>query len=271
MMLIDTHCHIHEADYPLDRNEVLEAARAAGVEKIICIGTDIQSSRDAVDFANKNKGVFATIGLHPHDAKTIAGTVLVSELDAILAGTVPAKKMVPASSVLAKKIVGIGEIGLDYYYNHSPREAQIEALNVQIELALRHNLPINFHVREAFDDFWPIFNNFGGKIRGVLHSFTDNVANMEKALARGLFIGVNGIATFNKDDALTKVHQTLPLNRMLLETDAPFLAPPPFRSKTNQPAFIPKIVEFLAELRGETYEQIAIQTTKNATELFLLN
>jgi len=258
-MLVETHCHIHEADYPLDREEVLVAARGAGVQKIICVGTDIQSSKDAVEFAAGHDDVFAIIGLHPHDAKTISQTILTKNLETILARNDPAKK----------KVVGVGEIGLDYFYNHSPRERQIEALNVQIELALGHNLPINFHVREAFDDFWPVFDNFRD-IRGVLHCYTDSVANMTRALERGLFIGVNGIATFNKEPELLAVHKTLPLDRMLLETDAPFLAPVPFRGKTNQPAFIPKIVEFLADLRGETYEEIAKITTKNAEKLFCL-
>jgi len=255
--LIDTHCHIHETDYPLDCGEVLAAAGAAGVEKIICVGTDLQSSRDAVEFAVMHENVFATIGIHPHEAeKTLAGLGPAKELDAILAG-----------AFLAKKIVGVGEIGLDYYYNHSPRETQIKMLNQQIELALKHDLPINFHVREAFDDFWSIFDSFHG-VRGVLHSYTDNLANMEKALTRGLYIGINGIATFNKEPNLLAVHKELPLDRMLLETDAPWLTPVPFRGHTNQPSYIPKIVEFLAQLRGETYDEIAESTTANAEKLF---
>jgi TatD DNase family protein len=257
MMLVDTHCHIHESDFPLDRGETLAAARAAGVEKLICVGTDLKSSRDAVEFANEHDNVFATLGVHPHEAKTTASSELAKELDAILART-----------ELIEKVVGIGEIGLDYFYNHSPREMQIEMLNQQIELALKHDLPIAFHVRDAFVDFWPIFDNFGDKIRGVVHSFTDDVANMEKALARGLFVGVNGIATFNKKPSLLTVHRELPLDRMLLETDAPFLAPMPFRGQPNQPAYVPKIVEFLAELRSETYDEIAGATTRNAEILF---
>ncbi|MDR1969742.1 MAG: TatD family hydrolase, partial [Candidatus Nomurabacteria bacterium] len=238
---------------PLDPGEVLEAAKVAGVNKIICVGTDMQSSRDAVKFVTTHDNVFATLGVHPHEAKH---------------GINGLKELLARPGLAKGKIVGIGEIGLDYYYNHSPKKIQIEILNQQIELAIKHNLPISFHVREAFDDFWPIFDNFGGKLRGVLHSFTDNASNMKKGLARGLFIGINGIATFNKDSALMEVHQTLPLDRMLLETDAPFLAPPPFRSKVNQPSYIPKIVDFLVKLRGETYEQIAAQTTANAEKLF---
>jgi TatD DNase family protein len=255
--LVDTHCHIHEADYPLDAEEVLAAARAANVDKLIVVGTDITSSRAAAEFASNHDNVWAIIGVHPHEAKTIAGPGLAKELNAVL-----------ASPVHAKKIVGIGEIGLDYYYNHSPRATQIEALNQQIELAVQHNLPISFHVREAFSDFWPIYDNFGGQIRGVLHSYTDDAANMKKALSRGLFIGVNGIATFNKNPEQEEVYAQIPLGSLLLETDAPWLTPVPFRGQPNQPAFIPKIVEFLAELRGETYDKIANQTTESAEKLF---
>ncbi|MCL2174376.1 TatD family hydrolase [Candidatus Saccharibacteria bacterium] len=287
MILIDTHCHIHESDFPLDRSETLAAAQAAGVEKIICVGTNMTSSRDVVNFAKnhnchpersegslRNTGdsssttqndkvhIFAIIGIHPHEAQnsladSFAGPGPAKELESILAGPGP-----------AKEIVGVGEIGLDYFYEYSPREAQIEILNQQIELALKYDLPINFHVRDAFDDFWPIFDGFGGKIRGVLHSYTDNIANMEKALTRGLFIGVNGIATFNREPDLLAVHKKLPLDRMLLETDAPYLAPVPFRGRPNQPSYIPKIVEFLSELRGETPARIAKQTTANAEKLF---
>ncbi len=252
MNLIDTHCHIHESDYPLDREEVLTASTEAGVTKIICVGTSLESSREAIEFASRHDDVFATIGVHPHEAKD---------------GIKGLAELITAGPGLMNKVVGVGEIGLDYYYNHSPREVQIKALNQQIELALKHDLPISFHVRDAFDDFWSIFDNFHD-IKGVLHSYTDNTANLEKALSRGLFIGVNGIATFNKNPEQRAMYKAIPLESMLLETDAPFLSPVPFRGKPNQSTFIPKIVDFLTELRGETYDEIAATTTKNAEKLF---
>ena len=247
MTLVDTHCHIHEADYPLDREQTLQAAIEAGVTKVLVVGTDMKSSVDAVKFAREHENVWAIVGVHPHEAK--------HGIDGL------------AELATEPKVVGIGEIGLDYYYNHSPREMQIEILNQQLEIALKHNLPISFHVREAFDDFWPIFDNFHG-IRGVLHSFTDSISNMGKGLERGLLIGVNGIATFNKDLEQAKMYKSIPLERMVLETDAPFLAPKPYRGKTNQPAFVRNIAEFLASDRGDDLNEIAISTTKNAETTF---
>ena len=197
-MLIDTHCHIHESSYPLDAIEVLKRAREAGVEKLICVGTNEQSSFEAVAFATTHNNVFASIGVHPHDTKD--GWSNLTD-----------------SVKLDDKVVAIGEIGLDYFYNHSTREVQIDALQAQIELALKHDLPIIFHVREAFDDFWPIFDNFRG-IRGELHSFTDTQNSLEAGLKRGLYVGVNGISTFTKDEAQRSLFHTIPLDRLRLET-----------------------------------------------------
>ena len=247
MTLVDTHCHIQEADYPLDREQTLQAAIEAGVTKVLVVGTDMKSSVDAVKFAREHENVWAIVGVHPHETK--------HGIDGL------------AELATEPKVVGIGEIGLDYYYNHSPREMQIEILNQQLEIALKRNLPISFHVREAFDDFWPIFDNFHG-IRGVLHSFTDSISNMGKGLERGLLIGVNGIATFNKDLEQAKMYKSIPLERMVLETDAPFLAPKPYRGKTNQPAFVHNIAEFLASDRGDDLNGIAASTTKNAETTF---
>jgi TatD DNase family protein len=177
-MFVDTHCHIHEVGYELDIAEVLKRAHDNGVNQLLCVGTNIASSRQAIRFAKEHSEAFATIGVHPHDTKD--GW---EELEAI---------------IKTGKVVAVGEIGLDYYYNHSPREVQIKALEWQIDLALKNNLPIIFHVRDAFEDFWRILDNFHG-IRGELHSFTDNQANLEEGLTRGLFIGVNGISTFTND------------------------------------------------------------------------
>lgn len=247
-MLIDTHCHIHEAEYPLDQDETLQKARAAGVEKLICVGTSEQSSREAVEFAGHRDGVFASIGVHPHDTK--------DGWEGLFA-------------LNGKKIVAVGEIGLDYFYTHSPRQTQIQALEAQIDLALGRNLPIIFHVREAFDDFWPLFDNFHG-IRGELHSFTDTKANMEEGLKRGLLIGVNGISTFTKDKTQQEMFASLPIEHMLFETDAPFLTPAPFRGKVNEPAFVKNVAEYHAKLRGISVEEISAATTTNATALFAL-
>lgn len=247
-MLIDTHCHIHEDNYPLDREAVLDVARASDVSKVLVVGTDIKSSLAAVEFAGSHDNVWSILGVHPHEAKF--------GIDGL------------ASLLTESKVVGVGEIGLDYFYNHSPREVQIEMLNQQIELALKHDLPISFHVREAFDDFWPIIDNFAGRARGVIHSFTDTIQNLEQALGRDFLIGVNGIATFNKDPNQHKMYETIPLDRIVLETDAPFLAPTPHRGQPNQPAFIVNIAEFLADLHRVEFDEVATKTTVAAEKLF---
>jgi len=205
--------------------------------------------------------VFAILGVHPHDAADFAAENL-RELEKLAAEN-------------PEIVVGIGEIGLDYFYEFSPRAAQQEILEMQLGLALKLDLPISFHVRDdhansgaVWRDFWRILDN--NKIRGVLHSYTDqNRDNLKKALEEGLYIGVNGIATFAKENE-QDLWRVVPLDRMILETDAPFLAPVPFRGRVNRPSFIPKIVEFLSNLRDESYDEIAQATTENAKKLFTL-
>jgi TatD DNase family protein len=246
-MLIDTHCHIHEP-YELPLDEVLQRAVDADVQEYICIGTSEESSKSAVEYAAVHPEAYAAIGVHPHDTKDGYGAI------AALAGS-------------SDKIVAVGEVGLDYFYSHSPREVQLVALEYQIQLALKHDLPIIFHVREAFDDFWPIFDKFPG-IRGELHSFTDSADNLKIALEKGLYIGVNGISTFTKDEAQMAMFDSIPLDRLLLETDAPFLTPKPFRGKVNEPAYVKLVAQYHADRRGLRLEEIADATTANARTLF---
>lgn len=244
-MLVDTHCHIHEAEYPLDVGDVLARAREHGVNEIVCVGTSVQSSREAVSFAAQHEHVYASIGVHPHDTK----------------------EGYDIADLYDESVIAFGEIGLDYFYTHSPREIQITALESQLQLAREYNKPVIFHVREAFDDFWPILDNFSG-IRGVLHSFTDNINNLELGLSRGLYVGVNGISTFTKDSAQRAMFAAIPLERMVLETDAPFLTPTPYRGKVNEPAFVRLVAEYHANQRSISLEELAAQTTTNARELF---
>lgn len=253
-MLIDTHCHIHDSQfYTDDREAVYERAVKAGVS-MLCVGTDERSSIEAVDFAESHDEVWAIVGVHPHESMTHFEGI------ANLVGN-------------SKKIVGIGEIGLDYFYDNAPRDRQIAALEAQLQIARDHELPVSFHVRggngaahDAFSDFWPILANFSG-IRGVLHSYTDSIGNLDIALERGLYIGVNGISTFAKDN---QMWQRIPLERMLFETDAPFLTPVPFRGKVNEPAFVRNVAEYHAERRAITLEHLARVTSANARELFSL-
>jgi TatD DNase family protein len=266
MELFDTHCHLHELMEKLTpvydkwRSDgvertpegVIAAAAEAGVNRLLCIGTSYPDSELAVNFVQNRENAWASIGIHPHEAQTALAE---GHLDAF------------AALVDRPKVIAVGEIGLDYFYRHSPKEAQIEVLKFQLELAVRHDLPVSFHVREAFDDFWPVFDRFGGKIRGVLHSFTDNQANLEKALERGLYIGVNGIATF-ASEAQRVIYRTIPQQSLLLETDAPFLTPVPFRGKVCESKHTRVTAEFLSKLRDEDLAQLAQATTHSARHLF---
>lgn len=270
MQLVDTHCHIQSIG--IDSGErhtqeiwakavekspqsVIVDAAEQSVTKLICVGCDLADSQLAVDFVQNRGQCYASIGIHPHEAKHYTGQKHLLDTFAGLAGQ--------------PKVVAVGETGLDYFYGHSPKEAQEQLLRFQIELALERKLPLIFHVREAFDDFWPIFESYTG-IRGVLHSFTDTITNLEKAVEHGLYIGVNGIATFSKDDAQRVMYRTIPQRLLLLETDSPFLTPVPHRGTINEPKHIRVVAEFLADLRGEDLADLAGATTNNAKTLFSL-
>lgn len=325
MNLFDTHCHIHEivaANDPANpthglwlksavssADDVVAAAAQAGVQGMICVGTTAADSELAVAFVQDRPQCWASIGVHPHEAKSgsaalqrIARLLEGDQTSSLVASTAESPYLVEPlqNSVLSgrkeggheraaqralmagglkdeaqdvmnsgPKIVAIGECGLDYYYSHSPKVDQIKALRFQIELALQHDLPLIFHVRDAFDDFWQIFDSYQG-LRGVVHSFTDTQKNLEKLLNRGLFVGINGIMSFTKHEWQLEVAKAIPLERLVLETDAPFLTPAPLRGKVNTPANICLVAEFLANLRGESPEALAKATTHNAFALFKL-
>jgi TatD DNase family protein len=252
---VDTHCHVHFNDYELDADEVIADALNAGVTLMICVGCTLSDSKLGVKMAARHSSIWASIGIHPHEAKLY----------------VEDEKALQEFRDLASKprVVAVGEIGLDYYYNHSSKEDQAEMLRFQLTVAQEHDLPVIFHVREAFDDFFAILDDFKG-IKGVIHSFTANKATLDKCLSRGLYIGLNGIMTFTKDQNQLQAAKAVPLNRLLLETDAPFLTPVPFRGTICQPKHVVSTAEFLANLRQESLEKLAAATTKNALTLFRL-
>lgn len=266
--LVDTHCHIQSvglaggerstrelwAKAPdLTIEEVIKNSLNAGVTKMVCIGCNLEDSQLAVDFVSGQENCWASVGIHPHEAEAYVG-----QTDQLARF---------AELVSRPKVVAIGECGFDFYYNHSPKSAQVEILKLQIELALKHDLPLVFHVREAFDDFWPVFDSYEG-IRGVLHSFTDNAENLAMAIERGLYIGVNGIATFAKSPEQLEVYRTIPLENLVLETDSPFLTPTPYRGTINEPKRVVNVADFVADLRGESRENLSAITTSNARKLF---
>lgn len=264
IQFVDTHCHIQFPDYPLDADEVREAAAADGVARLLVVGCTLKDSQAAVTYAKDIDGVWASIGLHPHEAA-------VYEHDH--------KALQQFHDLASKpKVVAIGETGLDYYYEHSPKEAQKRMLRFQLDVAKEHNLPLIFHVRDAFDDFWKIIDDFqtpnpelrtpNPKIRGVVHSFSATTKELDQILNRGLYVGLNGIMTFTKDSQQLDAAKKAPLDRLLLETDAPFLTPAPFRGKVCEPKHVRTTAEFLAKLRGDSLENVALVTTNNAKKLF---
>ena len=249
-MLIDTHCHLHDSEFYGDTRELAyQQSIDAGVT-MLCVGTDLRSSREALDFCRSHPQCYPIVGIHPHEAAT-------NQVDLL-------REMVVE---YRSEIVGIGEIGLDYYYDHSSRDLQKAALRTQLSIAQEANLPVSFHVRNAFDDFWPIFDEFSG-IRGVLHSFTDSAQNLAQGLRRGLFIGVNGISTFTKDEQQQEMFANLPINVTVLETDAPFLTPAPLRGKINIPAYVERVAAHQAALKSVVLADIARKTTANAKVIF---
>ncbi len=301
--LVDTHCHIHFPDYGIDSSEVIAEAQAVGVTKMLCVGTTLEDSLRAVEFVQKRSQCWATIGIHPHDADHYvcdAPTCLTAELSApssLLAhrgvdgSSAPSPYLKygsvrpsPSPSAASKhkhndllrkfsnlanksKVVAVGETGLDYYYNHSPKEAQVKILRLQIELGLKHDLPLIFHVREAFEDFWQVFDSYKG-VRGVVHSFSATRKELAEVLERGLYVGLNGIMTFTKKAEQLEAAKAMPLQKLLLETDAPFLTPVPYRGTICQPKHLRVTAEFLADLRGESLAELAKVTTKNTHNLF---
>ena len=243
---------------------MLVRARKNGVEKIICIGTDPQDSLAAKKFAEKHENVYWTYGVHPSEVTKglqlgAFRSAAARELAPAARGDGPAGR-----GPECKTLVAIGEVGLDYHYEGYDREAQIKLFEEMLQLAKDSNLPVSFHVREAFDDFFAVVANFP-KIRGVVHSFSDNKKNLRRILNEtDYYVGVNGMATYS-------TLPTPPLERILLETDAPFLAPVPMRGQINEPGFVPEIAKWLAEKLDTDFELVAKTTTKNAETLFNLS
>ncbi len=257
MQLADTHAHIHFADYGLDPDQVLIDASEAGVTKVICVGCSLADSQRAVDFVNNRPGTWAAVGAHPHDG---ADYLTDKNADTKL-----------ADLLKQPKVVAVGEIGLDYHYDNTDRDAQKQAFRRQLEIGLESGLPFIFHVREAFDDFWEIFDSYkGSRITGVVHSFSAHRKELGQILERDLYVGLNGIMTFTKDEEQLDAAKAVPANKLLLETDAPFLTPIPYRGKICESKHVVSTAEFLANLRMTTLEALASDTSRNASDLFSL-
>lgn len=250
-MLVDSHAHLQ---FPKQRSvaEQLAAAANAGVDRVICVGTTAADSQQAVALAAAHINCWAAVGLHPHDSG-----LKDSELSRL------------AKLVRQPKVVALGECGLDYHYQYAAKTSQQAALRKQLQLAKRVDLPVVFHVREAFADFFKIVDEFL-PLPGVVHSFSSHPADLREVLERGFYVGLNGIMTFTKDAQQLAAAQAVPLDRLLLETDSPFLTPTPDRGRPNEPRYTRQIAEFLAQLRKESLAELAAATTANTERLFKL-
>ncbi len=257
MNLIDSHCHIDFAQFDEDRDAVLARAANAGVQRLINPSTDLSSSRRAVALTKQFPNVYAAIGFHPYDAPAVNRDTL-------------AQLQILAES---PRVVAIGEIGLDFYRNRAPKSEQYRALEAQLTLAAALDLPVIFHQREAAADTMTILKQWAaqGDCPGlVLHAFSGDVAMVEEATSLDFFMGIGGPITFKNARALPDIVTHIPLNRLLVETDAPFLSPHPFRGKRNEPARIVLVVEKLAQLFNLNIDVLAAQLTQNTQTLFRL-
>ena len=260
--LIDTHAHLDFSKFDADRPKVIERARAAGVATIVNVGTDLISSRRAVDLAEEYEAVYAAVGVHPHGAKKLDGATL-GELREL------AQK---------PKVVAVGEIGLDYFRNLSPRDAQRRAFQAQLAWAAKLGKPVIIHDRDAHGEILEALTSWAAGLGdsiltgrlGVLHTFSGDLEMARRAIDLGFYISISGPVTYRNARQLPDIVRELPLDRILVETDCPFLAPEPYRGKRNEPAHTRLVAERIAELKGIPFDDLARATTANARRLFEL-
>jgi len=252
-MLIDTHAHLEMREFNDDRDDVIKRAREAGVEQIVTIGTTVESSRDAVLLADKYDCIYAAVGIHPHEVKDV---------------------LHPAYEILRhlakhRKVVAYGEVGLDYHYENSPRPDQMRTFRDMLREARDLDLPVIVHDRDAHNDTIRILSEeWPPDLGGVLHCFSGDVAMAKRAIEMGFSISIAGPVTFPKADSLRKVVSQIPIENLLIETDAPYLAPQAVRGKRNEPAFVRHTAEAIAQIKGLSFDDVARITSFNAVQLF---
>lgn len=254
-MLIDSHAHIQGKEYAGEVEAVIARSREAGVEKIIAVGGagDMSSNTEAIALASSYSDIYATVGMHPHDAKDV-GDMEVGKLKELTARS---------------KVVAVGETGLDYYYSHSPHDVQRRVFTQFIHMASETGLPLVVHERDAAEDVAELLRSEGaGKLRGVIHCFTGNYEAARAYLDLGFYLSFTGIITFKNAEPLRDVARRVPLERMLVETDSPYLTPVPHRGKRNEPAFVRFVAETIARLKEVPLEMVAKVTSDNVHALF---
>jgi TatD DNase family protein len=253
-VVFDSHCHLTDGRFDEDRAAVLAAASDAGVTRIVSVASDLADARAAAELASGHSGLWSTAGIHPHEVSNANDADLAGVRD--LAATRP-------------EVVAIGETGLDYFYDHSPRALQSSWFEAHFEVAHDLDLPIVIHTREAEDDTIAILRNAPASVRKVLHCFTGSMRLLEAGLEAGCYISFAGIITFSKFDGQDAV-RAVPEARLLAETDAPYLAPVPRRGKRNEPTFVTHVVAELADIRGESFGAVAEATAANAGRFYAL-
>jgi TatD DNase family protein len=261
--MIDTHSHLEMEAFDYDREEVIKRAREAGLEAVITIGSDFNGCKGAVELASKYDFVYASVGIHPHDAKDFTEEIF----DQIKEWATSPHPPLSKGGQRGGKVVAIGEIGLDYHYDHSPREIQRDVFIKQLYYAKEVNLPVVIHSREAKKDTLKILEE-SGVTKGVMHCFSGDLEMAERAMAIGFYISIAGPVTFKNASRLREIAKAIHDDYLLIETDAPYLAPEPLRGKRNEPAFVTYTAKMLAGLRGVSLEDIGRITTLNAKRLF---
>lgn len=253
VLLVDTHAHLNHEDFTADLPDTIERARSAGVTRMVVPGYDLPSSERAVQLAAQYDGVYAAVGVHPHDAKTFDGAAL-AQIRQLAA---------------APKVVAIGEVGLDFHYNFSPPEKQMEAFDAQVLLALDLDLPLIVHTREASSEVLDILTRRRSpRMTGVMHHFSGDASYAQASIGLGFMLGIAGPVTYKKNEEMREVVRGVGLPHLVVETDSPYASPQPVRGKRNEPASVVYVAEKLAELLDLSMEQIAAQTTEAAVELF---
>lgn len=255
-MLVDSHCHLDFPDFEDELEDVIAHAGAAGVGTMVTIGTEVARFDRVLAIASAHENIYCTVGTHPHEAGTDGEKDAGPERLAALA--------------VNDKVIGIGETGLDYFYDHAPRERQRESFRVHAQAARETGLPLIVHTRDADDETIDILSHEMaiGPFKGLIHCFSTSRELAERSLELGFYISVAGIVTFKKAEALREALGAVPLERLLVETDAPYLAPVPMRGKTNEPSYVTHTAACLAELKGVTPEALARATTDNFFTLF---
>lgn len=252
-MLFDTHCHITSGSYNKDREDVIQRALDAGMKYMMCPGTDVPSSAAAVALSHQYKEVYAAVGIHPEDAAS---------------ATPEGFEQIRQWLKTEPKVVAIGEVGLDYYWPEPSHEIQQEVFIEQIKMALEFDMPLDIHDREAHGDTMDLLRKYGKGTRGVFHCYSGSLEMAEELIKMGYYIGFTGTMVFPKSTKLKRIAAELPIDRILIETDCPYLTPPPYRGKRNEPAYVQYVADEIARLRGMTTEEVRQITLENGKRIF---